>query len=384
MTGRANAILRLGIAFWIALSPWAMALPFPPGSLPIDPGSESSSILHVARLPRDSSASLLVTGGYAYVAGHTTGFYVADVRDPAHPVLSGQVLNMLADDVALLEAAGKTVAALAPGVETFMRFVDVSDPVHPELLAVLNVGVVVHNVAHVPGTPYLYDAVGGGDMGGIPIVDASDPSSPVVVARWEDPAFGTCHDITIDPVRPTRAYCAGGNVALTLDVTNPLAPRVVAAFRNPLAKFHHTLVPTPDGSLLILIDESPGAQYVEDPLNVGREVPATPGKGTLWFYDNTDERNPTLLGFVAPPMVVPNNGPYTAHNIAFLPGESRLVAAWYGAGLQLVDYADPTRPEILDRYLADANPWDVVYQDGFVFTGDVDNGLDVFRIPLGG
>jgi hypothetical protein len=126
--------------------------------------------------------------------------------------------------------------------------------------------------------------------------------------------------------------------------------------------------------------------------------------GNLWFYDIKDEKNPKLLGWFSPPPHTvtdprpppppPSPNPFlvfggwlpgcTAHHGRLVPdpeGKRELVAmAWYGAGVVLVDFSDASDPKLVDEWNPGTNTWEAWYYNGYVFTGDLERGLDVLTL----
>lgn len=353
------------------------------------PDSGSPQLEHVARVDHAHGAGLVVRDGFAYVSAVEAGFFVADVRDPPNAAKGGELGDLKAEDVALLDYPGRRVAVLAEGgVDTHMHFVDVTDPEDPEVLVSLDMGVAVHNVAVAPGTTLVYNARGGGRPMAVDIVDATDPQAPFVRNVWEpgDDRLRSCHDLTVFPTH-ARAYCAAANRTIVLDVTDLLEPVVLSTIQPQDLFFHHTAFPNQDHSLLIISDENrtmePAITCSLPELPVlGCLLPAEPEPkgGTVWFYDLADPEAPAFKGLVEPPIVEMPDRLYSAHDGDFVGDRPLLAYAWFGAGLVLIDFSDPEDPLIVDRFGDDLNPWDAKYWNGHLFTGDLDHGLDVFEV----
>jgi hypothetical protein len=104
--------------------------------------------------------------------------------------------------------------------------------------------------------------------------------------------------------------------------------------------------------------------------------------GALWFYDVSDETNPILQGWFSPGQQIPDlYDTCTAHHGRLLPtpGQDLLAMAFYGAGVVLIDFTDPTLPVMVDQFNQGTDTWEVWYADGYLFTGDLARGMDVFK-----
>lgn len=374
-----------------------------------------------------SAAGIWVQGDYLYGSALGGGFYIADISDPANPVVlfdgnetTGTAFARDADVVN--HPDGRITLVLATQTHGF-TILDVTDPAAPELLIVLTDIKPNHNVAAIPGTTYVFNSPSGGEGQSNQIVDLTDPANPVV-----HKGFGThgCHDITFFGKLGDdkfRAYCAGiqrteiwdlGGLDLnatdygikligTVEVTglnSPVVGNPVFAAR-PVRTLHHLAMPNEDGTILIIGDEhngggSPGTCWYND------GAKSTPF-GALWFYDISDEAKPELLSWISPPTVDPEppagapaeptnpnawtgtvfgtSPNCTAHFGTLIPGEEKLAMAWYSAGVLLIDFSDPEAPKILNQFQpTGVNTWDARVHNGYVFTGDMGRGLDVLKL----
>jgi hypothetical protein len=423
-----------------ATSPTSQA----PVGFPLDPSfpspqpAEVRHLTFVAQL-KDADGAAWPTGSGNYVLGDYVfgsalghGFFIADVHDPAHPAI---VYNTTADSPTayarkaevLAHPDGRRTLVLATQTKG-MHFWDVSDPRHPEFKAVLDLGTGVanHNVAVVPGTDYVFNAPSSGGGGQVPgtsngvakndLIDLHDPANPVSLGKFG--GYG-CHGITFhgrfgEP--KFRAYCAGKDATEIWDLDH-LDPKTkefgikvagtVGKTDNPILGtrgLHHLAASNADGTLLLIGDEfsgggQPGSCFAHDPFT-GASTPL----GALWFYDVKDEAKPVLKGYLSPPTMTPQTPPSsagpiplptspvdpfgdtagagcTAHFGTLVPGEQKMVIAWYNAGVLLVDFTDPAKPAILDQYRAPGiDTWNARVWNGYVFTGDIGRGMDVLKL----
>lgn len=323
-----------------------------------------------------------------------------------------------------------------------VHFWDVTVPAEATFLSRTITDSANHNVGVIPGTTLVFNAQSGGDGTTNDLIDAADPEYPVILGTY---GTHGCHDISFfgavgeDKV---RAYCAGidrteiwnldgldVNAASfgiellgTIDFDdNPLDSPVIG---NPLLEsypirtLHHLAMVNEDASILIVGDEQNGGGTPGGCLAYEDNTGVSSPTGALWFYDISDELDPVLLSWLSPPLVAPDLNfpapdpenvqdkleeiiedqdplealdlakPYTtsvpnctAHFGTLVPGEEKIVMAWYSAGILLIDFSDPSAPAILDQYQpTGTNPWDARVQDGYVFTGDITRGMDVLKL----
>jgi hypothetical protein len=336
---------------------------------------------------------------------------------------------------------GRVTLALATQFDG-VHFWDVTVPAEATFLSRTITDSANHNVGVIPGTTLVFNAQSGGDGTTNDLIDAADPEFPVILGTY---GTHGCHDIsffgTVGDAK-VRAYCAGidrteiwnldglnasasnfgiellGTIDFDDDPTDSPVIQNPALQAYPVRTLHHLAMVNEDASILIVGDEqngggTPGGCLVYDD-NTGTSSPT----GALWFYDISNENNPALLSWLSPPLVSPNTDfpapnpddvqakveeiiadqdpiealdlakPYTtnvpnctAHFGTLVPGEEKIVMAWYSAGVLLIDFSDPNTPVILDQYQpAGTNPWDARVQDGYVFTGDIGRGMDVLKL----
>jgi hypothetical protein len=62
------------------------------------------------------------------------------------------------------------------------------------------------------------------------------------------------------------------------------------------------------------------------------------------------------------------------------PDQNRLTTAWYGRGTRVVDFSDPVHPKQLGWFVpTGADTWSAKPHNGYIYSGDINRGLDVFR-----
>ncbi len=328
----------------------------------------------------ERAGGLFMEGDLAYVSGQNTGFYILNLTTPEQPSLIGHIPDQFTRDVDLLHYDdGRTVAATAASGQG-MVFINVTDPANPEVLGTALEGTAnVHNVAVVPGTHIIYNSRSL-DTPGVDIVDASDPGSPEHVTTFGDL---TCHDVTFYP-EGERAYCPGVRETQIWDIADPKAPEVVSRIFNPAINIHHWALPAWDGKLLIIGDEFAGSTDAAAGCWAAQDLPVLPGTqsdpvGAIWFYDITDETQPTPISYVSAELSTADDTPTpcTAHFGELVPGHDSVVVGWRAAGTYLIDFTDPSAPSITDRVQHTGDNWEAKIHGGYIFTGDAEHGMDV-------
>ncbi len=315
------------------------------------------------------------------------GFQLYDIQDPENASLVGSLSvdmegeDLYARDVDLLHVDGDPLAVLAAG--SAIHVVDITDPREPVLLATADEHT-AHNVAAVPGTPYVYSSTGVGLQGKlsnpvVPVLDLSTPSEPI----WHEiPIPATvnglpvqsdgCHDITVR-MDLGMAYCAGGGTwyrngggeSFIWDIhQDPLTPDWVGIIDNPSIIYHHQALASHDGDLLFINDE-----HIESNCHRVDAGPASVGQTTaaMWAYDISDPSNPELLSWVqadGPEDLETNCG---SHFGDLVEDRDVLVWGWYAGGILLIDVGDPSNPVILDQVPPDGSTWDARYHAGHVY-----------------
>ncbi|MHB1261686.1 MAG: LVIVD repeat-containing protein, partial [Thermoplasmatota archaeon] len=382
-----------------------------------------------------------VLGDYVFGSALGSGFFIADVSDPTAPVL---VYNSTGETSETPFSRKAEVIAHPDGRRTLvlatqsngMHFWDVTDPANAVWASSLEF-TRNHYVAVVPGTELVFNNPSAGTGGDNALVDAHDPYNPVILGTYG--SYG-CHGTTFQG-KPGdalfRGYCAGiqrtevwdmkglnvsaphfgielltyvdiaDNPVSGTPITNPPIPsNPTGITTTPVRSLHHFATASADGSILIIGDEhrggsNPGACFVNDPLT-GKSTPL----GALWFFDISNPADPQMLSWISPPLVPPESvgvitnppsGPEyvgqqvgklyetvpncTAHFGQVVPGEDKIVLGWYSAGVLLIDFSDPTAPVILDQYQPEGvNTWSARISNGYVFTGDMNRGMEVLRL----
>ncbi len=341
------------------------------------------------------------------------GTYILDISDPTDPKELSVIDVSTRGAVMIPYPDGRLITVYATSNDLLVY--DITDPTDPIDLGSLWVDG-SHKVGVVPGTPIVYNAAssGGGDgalmgdpTGVTEIFDLSDPDDPEHVMDFKNGY--SCHHIYFH-VNPDEdqyySICAGIEMTQIFDITDPRDPEVIAEISMPLgdpfpplavspAMLSHFSILSNDGKTLIVGDETGGglAPACDVYANAADTTVSGP-VGNLWFYDVSDMSNPQLMSWMSPTHHFPTNPPNqdqggpaegiagcTAHHGRLVPndeGRDLLAMAFYGAGVVLVDFTDASAPYIVDQWNDNTNTWEVWFYNGYLFTGDLSRGLDVF------
>lgn len=350
-----------------------------PGEGPLSLWLGRERLQLLGQYPIDGLGDVHGDGDLLVAAGRVSGssFFVFDIADPTQPRLLADVQGEgFVKDVKVhegrlytqgeCEECGGDEAKQAAYDGIGVRLFDLADPAAPRRLGTLQGEgfgepyFSVHNLTWSADHLYLSD----NGLDAMPIVDVSDPTRPVEVARYTPPE-GNVHDQT---VVGDRAYVAWWRGFAVLDVTDPASPVVLAEHSDPELLAVHNVWPTADGNHLL----------------VSSEVPT----GHMTVFDISDLDAIHYVG---------DFGPYpfdVIHNIV-VQGDYAFVS-WYEQGLVVVDLLDPSQPEQVAQFDTLAHvpeghtyeePWPLFAgawgvwprDDGLVAVGDMQNGLFLFR-----
>lgn len=283
--------------------------------------SGSFSVVGRGQVTARFTSDLWVHGDYAYTgtwsvrngeAGNR--LYTWDVSTPSTPILMDSLMlaATTVNDVKIRADGTLGVSTHEGSPPNGITLFDLTDPAHPQAItrftSELESG--VHNV-WIEGD-FVYVAVDG--PVGLRIVDISNPSSPVIAARFYA-GSSFLHDIY---VRDGLAFLSHWDAGLIiLDVGNgvangsPANPVEVSRIQTAGGNVHNAWF-------------WPAADYVF----VGEEDFSAPG--VMHVVDVSDLSNPTEVGTFAVPGTTPHN---------FWVDEARgiLYAAWYENGLRALD-----------------------------------------------
>jgi hypothetical protein len=369
---------------------------------------------------------VVVEGDRLYLGSFGRGLHIYDISDPATPIRIGQYVpgGVRADappDAAVFD--GRHIAVLngtrrtsthsaAPGDARTDRteFLDVTDAANPRLLWTFGPDQVdgeSHNGDIVDARRTYFPSGGVGDQG-LRIYDlqpllGEQPAAPRNLFRgdpvklWEaspyrgdkpvGAAFTHTHDITIYPDHPVEGsgtrdvalLAEGGNYTgngdtgsvFVIDVTDPANPVVLNRWLHEKGTGHHPIRYHHEAQLL---DGDPSVMLVTDEdMHNG----CGSAGGVVAVRLTPDLRGASELSEWFVPLGTP--APVCSVHV-FSSNGSRAYFGAYNAGLQVVDYSDPTAPQRTAQYIAEgATSWGAQYHEGVVYVGDMTRGLDVVR-----
>jgi hypothetical protein len=205
----------------------------------------------------------------------------------------------------------------------------------------------------------------------------------ILLPQWEwvdqdgdeipDPTYAE-KDIVL--VAAATGYSATGPGANTgavfiVDITNPSTPVVINKWQNPnsgdlIRYLHEVQFVDGDPSTMVVTDEDlhsgceGGRIYT---VRVSEDL-MTATKLNEWAIGAGQADTPTCMG---------------AH--VFSTHDRHMFMGAYTAGLQVIDLRDPANPKRAGRYIAEGmNSWGALYHAGVVYVGDFGaRGLDVFE-----
>lgn len=270
----------------------------------------------------------------------------------------------------------------AGGSSTGVRLIDVSDPKNPDYLgSVDDLPGGTHTVSVYPGKDIVYANPGGlpTNGGGVEqIIDVSDPEKPKVASTYL-PSPNGCHDLTFYVKKDKKlAFCAGLGETQIWDVSEPLAPTTISHIpQEGQMVFPHSVAVTFDGKYAVIGDEN-------------FEVHECEGgpTGAMWMYDVSNPQAPVPLGYYSiprgqAPTADSRETWCTAHLFNFVPGTYVMVASWYAAGMNIIDFSDMSAPKEIGHYMGTGddytNYWSAYWHRGRIYANDRTKGLDVLR-----
>ncbi|MDQ4065266.1 MAG: hypothetical protein M3161_04400 [Actinomycetota bacterium] len=392
-------------------------------------GVLSSNVEYVSGDNTTTGGHVVVQGNRLYVGAYGLGMNIYDISDVEAPVKIGSYLpGVRADAVPDAMQVGKRHIAVLNGTSRSSatqqaEFLDVTDPANPVLLHRFTGAEdgESHN-GDIVDERKLWIPSGSSPQGGLRIYDlrpllGKDPKPPKNIFRgdpfmmWqaspyrmgkpEGNPYTHTHDVTVyldyKMVMPRAAYgdnslagkvvkrdiallaeggSYGNNAGNTgsmfvVDITDPKKPVVLYRWlhetgdgHHPIRYHHEAQFLASDPRVLLVTDEDLHngcggaggivALRMNDTLTGAKEL-------SEWF---------TPLGTPAPVC--------SAH--VFSSKGSTVFMGTYNAGLQVIDYSNPAKPEQAGYFIAEGSTaWGAQYHKGVIYVGDFTRGLDVFR-----
>jgi len=372
----------------------------------------------VGNLPVGEASVLELHGNLAFIGSYTEGMVIADVSDPANPRRVGvfdcgggsQYDVQLRPDGKIAALTTDGSGSKCHAEEQGSMILDVSNPAAPKEIAFLEIrnpptssgarGSIVGSHTHTFDWPYVYVNQYQTSYHRLEVFSLADPANPEKVGELDfgagQPAF---HDSFVDhrPDGRTLLYAGSDSANDVIDVTDPTRPKLVQRLVDPEVTFSHQNEPDFDRNTALVTDEylggaagpscgkadERGAEATPG-LPVGVGDPTDLGALHLYALERDGRMGEKLSTFNLPSQ--PNNDPRngcTIHVFWQAPDQDRLVTAWYGRGVRVLDYSDPRDVKELASFIpSGTNMWAAKPHNGYVFTGDLNRGMDVLR-PTG-
>ncbi|MGH7470322.1 MAG: hypothetical protein ACRENP_20455, partial [Longimicrobiales bacterium] len=197
------------------------------------------------------------------------------------------------------------------------------------------------------------------------------------------PGPNQCHDITTYPaVGLAGGACQG--YGILIDIKNPAQPRRLTAVADTNFATWHSVTFNNDGSKVLWTDEWGGG--------TAPRCRATDNKvwgGDAIFTISGDRAE--FQSYYKLPAAQTDSENCVAHNgsLVPIPGRDIKVQGWYQGGISIFEWTDPKKPveiAFFDRgpYIADtlrtAGSWSAYWYNGFIYSSEIERGLDVFEL----
>ncbi len=399
---------------------------------PGESASEDMSLL--ANIPKNGafadygafSSDLAFSGDYAY-AGNYNGFTVYDISTPEAPTQVAQVLCpgsqndvsvyrdllILSTDSSRNNNTCSNTAQPATEKNSWegIKVFDISDPANPAYVSAVETACGSHTHTLAPsrsgGQLFVYvssyspnstfpDCQPPHDRISVVRVPLDDPASarlasePVLFPDGGNPGgngsstTSGCHDITAYPQKDIAAgACMGDGVLIDIsDRTRPVVTEQVRDTEN--FAFWHSATFNNDGTKVVFTDELGGGGAP----TCNRQTGATRGADGIYDIVRGDLKFRSYYKMPRPQAKTEN---CVAHNGSLIPvqGKDIMVQAWYQGGISVVDFTDSTQPRELawfdrgplsQKELLLGGSWSAYYYNGYVYSNDIQKGLDVLKI----
>jgi len=325
-----------------------------------------------------------VAGPHAYVANPPVGLQVVDVADPIHPVLVGSVA--VGGWPYRVAVAG--VTAYVANYEPRLAVVDVAEPTWPRLIADVATMGFACDVAVTGALAFVANAGLDGTTSGVQAVDIADPHAPqitgsLVTAEWAE-------GVAVAGDRLLVANHRGGLLAVDfadcgdLRITGTAATRLIWAVAVDGPRAYAVGSTGYDASYWLLHvielgngDSAPLAGTAETPDNVyglavqDEYVLAADRTSGVEIIDVADPTAPQIVG---------NVDLFWAVGVA-VAGHYAYVTADYGPRrLYVVDISDPHAPQVMGSTSLYAWAMGVAVRDDLAYVADGESGLTIVDV----
>jgi hypothetical protein len=202
------------------------------------------------------------------------------------------------------------------------------------------------------------------------------------------PGPNQCHDITTYPaVGLAGGACQG--YGILVDIRNPADPRRLSAVADTNFATWHSVTFNNDGTKVLWTDEWGGGT---GPRCRADDNPVWGGNAIFDIVGGQRAEFRSYYKMMAPQTDTEN---CVAHNGSLIPvpGRDIKVQAWYQGGVSIFDWTDSRNPlEIayFDRgplvadTLRTAGSWSAYWYNGYIYSSEIERGLDVFELEASG
>ncbi|WP_017584715.1 LVIVD repeat-containing protein [Nocardiopsis ganjiahuensis] len=386
----------------------------------------SDNVEHIANVPKPEAVSntnsdLAFTGDYA-IGGNYDGFVIYDVSEPEAPQVVSEVLCPGGQgDVAVSgdllyfavdypragdECGAPSVSATDPDGFEGVRVFDISDKADPQYVSAVRTDCGSHTLTLVPGDEereYVYvssyspsasfpNCQPPHDKISVIEVPLDDPASaavanePVLFPDGGNRSTTGCHDITVFPSKDLAAGACMGD-GILMDIADPVNPVVTEVVQDENFAFWHSATFTNDAKTVLFTDELGGGGAPTCTEEIG------PERGANAIYTLEGDGADSTLEFASYFKIDRHQGDQVcvAHNGSLIPvpGKNYFVQSWYQGGISVIDFKDPENPREIGYFDADSridpdiqdnDTWSTYYYNGYVYSSDIERGLDVLKL----
>lgn len=338
-------------------------------SNPLDPLSAGHRIFD-GRL-----TGLAVNNGYAYISLWEGGVKIFDVHNPSAPMMVGSYfIDGITNDVTT-----GTKDNLIYAVNTnSLRIINVSAPTMPVMVGTYTLtDNDISSVAIGENGDYAY--IGG--YGGLVTVDITDPSAPRETNFYQLPYI---HDIKI---KNSTAYVSASSSVYLLDITSPSSPMELGSWRA----FQSVMSAVPaegylyaanyaDGLRVLDISDMTGPQETGAYNQVSEEMFGVTARDSMLYalhssnvyvIDAGNASNPYLTG----------ESTYSGTSANSIRLQDQYAYHASTSGIRILDISNPRQPEVIGQY---SSQWYKTYglalRDNIAYTVRIGDRLDAIDI----
>jgi hypothetical protein len=395
--------------------------------------SSSRNLQHIANLPKSGpfagtsnfGSDLAFQGNYAY-QGNYGGIQVTDISNPSNPRVVSQIdcpgpqndVSVYGDLLFASVDSSRNKAecegnvfqtATNPDSWEGIRIFDISNPAAPSYVTAVETdcGSHTHTLlpdlanervllyvssyspnANFPDCQPPHDKISVVEVPLAAPASASVINEPVLFPDGGTPsgtgrATDGCHDITVYPALKLAAGACTGQGSI-LDISDPVNPQEIARVSDPNFAFWHSATFSNDGKKVIFTDELGGGGQATCNPTIGAE------RGADAIYDISNPQQPVFQSYFKIARTQSNTENCVAHNGNVLPvaGRDLFVQSWYQGGTSIIDFTDAKKPveiahfergPISDEKLVLGGTWSSYFYNGFIYSNDIQEGLDVLK-----